>query len=81
MTFRIKAGFQHKKQPGRAEYLRAVIQIDDAGLQHIVLHGRKGAGVISSLTGAHGLVEIPLESKGVELGDILNFIPFQEQVL
>ncbi|MGB1626029.1 MAG: molybdopterin molybdenumtransferase MoeA, partial [Candidatus Puniceispirillaceae bacterium] len=46
-----------------------------------LLHGRKGAGVISSLTGAHGLVEIPFESKGVELGDILNFIPFQEQVL
>ena len=81
MTFRIKAGFQHKKQPGRTEYLRAVIQIDNAGHQHILLHGRKGAGVISSLTGAHGLVEIPFESKGVELGDILNFIPFQEQVL
>jgi molybdopterin biosynthesis enzyme len=37
--------------------------------------------VISSLTGADGLVEIPLDCAQVREGDLLNFIPFQEQVL
>ena len=63
MTFRIKADFSIKITWPRRIF-RAVIQIDDAGLQHIVLHGRKGAGVISSLAGAHGVVEIPSNQKG-----------------
>jgi molybdopterin molybdotransferase len=47
----------------------------------MVLHGRKGAGVLSSLTGAHGLVEIPVENDGVTVGDYLTFIPFRETAL
>jgi molybdopterin molybdotransferase len=42
------------------------------------LHGRRGAGVLSSLTGADGLVEIPVENTGVTEGDYLPFIPFRE---
>ncbi len=81
LIVKIKSGFPHKKQAGRAEYLRAVIQKDSTGQQQIALHGRKGAGVISSLTGADGLVEIPLDATSVAPGDLLNFIPFQEQAL
>ena len=40
-----------------------------------------GAGVISSLTGADGLVEIPLENAGVDKGLMLNFLPFHERGL
>ena len=42
----------------------------------INLHGRKGAGVISSLTGADGIVEIPLEYESINKGDLLTFFPF-----
>jgi molybdopterin molybdotransferase len=80
LTVSVPAGFTHSKAPGRAEYLRAVIAHDDNG-QHIKLHGRKGAGVISSLTGADGLVEIPLDNAGVEPGMLLNFIPFADRSL
>ena len=51
------------------------------GKQQLLLHGRKGAGVISSLTGADGLVEIPLESADVKVGTVLNFLPFHERGL
>jgi molybdopterin molybdotransferase len=81
LALKIAAGFTHKKAAGRAEYLRAVIKTSTDGSQKIALHGRKGAGVISSLTGADGLVEIPLDCEQVREGDLLNFIPFQEQVL
>ena len=81
LALKIAAGFTHKKAAGRAEYLRAVIKTNTDGSQKIALHGRKGAGVISSLTGADGLVEIPLDCVQVREGDLLNFIPFQEQVL
>ena len=46
-----------------------------------MLHGRKGAGVISSLTGADGIVELPMEYKSVVKGELLNFFPFDHRGL
>ena len=76
----VPAGFAHKKKLGRAEYLRASLQGSGKD-QQIQLHGRRGAGVISSLTGADGLVEIPLDNAGVEVGMPLVFLPFADRGL
>ena len=76
----VPAGFAHKKQPGRAEYLRATLQGSGKD-QKIQLHGRRGAGVISSLIGADGLVEIPLDNAGVDIGMPLVFLPFADRGL
>ena len=77
----LPALFSHNKSVNRAEYLRAKLVHSDDGITYIDLHGRKGAGVISSLTGADGLVEIPIENVGVEPGMMLNFLPFMEKCL
>ena len=74
----VRAGFDHRKRPGRAEYLRVRLQADAGGETVMQLHGRRGAGVLSSLTGADGLIEIPVENAGVSEGDYLSFIPFRE---
>ena len=73
--------FRHTKSANRAEYLRARLVKREDGKTCIDLHGRKGAGVISSLTGADGLVEIPKENSGVEPGMLLYFLPFMERCL
>ena len=73
--------FRHTKSANRAEYLRARLVESKDGKTCIDLHGRKGAGVISSLTGADGLVEIPVGNAGVEPGMMLNFLPFMERCL
>ena len=78
MRLPVRAGFAHRKSAGRAEYLRVRIEAGDDGLPVMQLHGRKGAGVLSSLTGAQGLVEIPVDNEGVAVGDWLSFIPFRE---
>ena len=75
LQIKLASGFEHKKHIGRAEYLRAKI-VNDGKDTVIKLHGRKGAGVISSLTGADGIVEIPVEDKTVNKGDLLTFFPF-----
>jgi molybdopterin molybdotransferase len=77
----LPALFRHNKSANRAEYLRAKLVRGDDGRTYIDLHGRKGAGVISSLTGADGLVEIPNENSGVEPGMMLDFLPFMERCL
>lgn len=76
-----RSGFAHRKSAGRAEYLRVRVRPGDDGTPELHLHGRKGAGVLSSLTGADGLVEIPVENTGVAVGDYLPFIPFREAAL
>lgn len=73
--------FDHHNRQGRAQYLRARITADHDGQPAIAIHGRAGAGVLSSLTGADGLVEIPMDCQNVQIGDILNFIPFREAAL
>ena len=74
----VRSGFAHRKGAGRAEYLRVVLSYEADGTPVLQRHGRKGAGVLSSLTGADGLVEIPVENEGVAVGDYLSFMPFRE---
>ena len=76
----LSSGFSHKKQAGRAEFLRACVNETETGAQQVVLHGRKGAGVISSLTGADGLVEMPFAATEVAAGQPVRFYPFNEVV-
>ena len=80
LEIKLPSAFEHNKRIGRAEYLRAKI-VNDGKDTMIKLHGRKGAGVISSLTGADGIVEIPMELKSVSIGDLLRFFPFEHRGL
>jgi molybdopterin molybdotransferase len=74
----VKASFSYKKRKGRTEFLRGRLEIGADGQPELHIHGRKGAGVISSLLGADGLIEIPREAEHIEAGEMLNFIPFAE---
>ena len=71
----LPSGFEHKKKIGRTEFLRCKIMIKD-NTSKIFIHGRRGAGVISSLTGADGLVEIPDDVSSVKENQLLKFLPF-----
>jgi len=80
LVIKIPSGFNFKKKPGRTEYLRAKIISKNNGT-FLTIHGRKGAGVISSLTGADGIVEIPFNYKNVKVGELLKFYPFNHRCL
>ena len=80
LAIKIPSGFEHKKRKGRAEYLRAKI-ISKKNGDYLAIHGRKGAGVISSLTGADGIVEIPMDYETVNVGQLLKFYPFEHRCL
>lgn len=71
------SGFEKTSRKGRAEYIRARLENGAKGL-HAVINGKPGAGVLSSLTGADGLVEIPAECDRVKEGDTLSFLIFRE---
>ncbi|MGE4221219.1 MAG: gephyrin-like molybdotransferase Glp, partial [Alphaproteobacteria bacterium] len=74
----VRAGFAHRKAPGRREFLRARLRTDsDTGLV-AERHGRAGSGILSSLVGADGLVDLPEALDHLEAGMTVQFIPFSE---
>lgn len=72
--FAVPAAFSvSKKKPDRREFWRAWIE---DGKAH--KFARDGSGLISGLTAATGLIEVPEETTSVEEGQLISFIPFSE---
>jgi molybdopterin molybdotransferase len=78
--FRVALAFDYKKKSGRREFVRARLTSADpgTGLPLAERHGRSGAGVLSSLVGADGFVELPEDSTHFEKGSTADFLPFSE---
>ena len=68
-----RAGFGHRKKPGRREYLR--VRLDAEGLAH--KHPVEGAGILTSLTECDGLLDLPDALTLVSPGDAVRFIGFE----
>ncbi|WP_225768390.1 gephyrin-like molybdotransferase Glp [Inquilinus sp. Marseille-Q2685] len=73
--FPVAAGFAHGKKTGRREFLRAVLETGPSGTLVARRHGREGSGMLSSLAGAEGLVELPEDVTAVAPGDPVAYIP------
>ena len=78
ISYRVRAGFEHRKKINRREFVRAKIVTDPDGWPKALKHGRSGAGVLSSLVGADGLVSLPEEMTFLETGSMVDFLPFAE---
>lgn len=64
------------KLPGRVEYQRALMCKNDKGAWHVSTTGLQDSHVLSSLNEANCLIELPIDSKGGKVGDIVQVIPF-----
>jgi molybdopterin molybdotransferase len=64
------------KKPGRREYLRARLVGGTDGSWLASRIEREGSGILTSLTEADGLVELPEETTRVERGAPVAFLPF-----
>ncbi|NIA71911.1 molybdopterin molybdotransferase MoeA [Pelagibius litoralis] len=76
-TFRVRAGFDHKKKLDRREWVRARL-VDGASGLTAEKFAREGAGILSSLVAADGLVELPEDLTRLEAGAMVDFLPFSE---
>ncbi|HEY9548876.1 MAG TPA: molybdopterin molybdotransferase MoeA, partial [Kiloniellaceae bacterium] len=80
LTFRVRAGFDHKKKKDRREWLRARLVEDASGGLTAEKFPREGAGILSSLVAADGLIELPEDLTRLEAGAMVDFLPFSEVV-
>ncbi|MEM8689610.1 MAG: gephyrin-like molybdotransferase Glp [Pseudomonadota bacterium] len=72
--FALPAAFSiAKKKPDRREFWRGWVE---DGMAH--KFQRDGSGLISGLTAADGLIEVPEEATALAEGGLVSFIPFSE---
>jgi molybdopterin molybdotransferase len=76
--YRVRAQFDHRKKKDRREFLRARLVTESDGSLTAVKFPREGAGILSSLVDAEGLVELPESLTRLEPGSMVDFLPFNE---
>lgn len=74
--FRIKAGFDYKKKAGRREWVRCALSLGIDGMMTAEKHHSSGAGILTSMAGADGLVEAGEDVERIVPGDMVTFMPF-----
>ncbi|MEI2774265.1 MAG: gephyrin-like molybdotransferase Glp [Candidatus Competibacter sp.] len=76
LRLRAQADFQFRRKPGRREWLRARLRYDPKQNLVASIYHTNSSGVLSSLSWAEGLVELPEDCAGVVPGDMVDYLPF-----
>lgn len=76
-ALQVRAGFTLPAQSGRRQLLRARLEHDPYGSLVAVPYATQGSGVLSSLVGSDGLLDIPASHDGIEAGAMVDFRPFE----
>lgn len=72
----VKLDFSHRKKPDRLEFVRVQVQPDDSGALVARKFPREGAGILSSIAWADGLVALEPDRLQVEPGEMGWFTAF-----
>ncbi|MFS4437959.1 gephyrin-like molybdotransferase Glp [Paracoccaceae bacterium GXU_MW_L88] len=70
-AWQMPSGFAKDFRSGRREFLRG--RIEDGEL---VAFESDGSGIVSSLSWAEGLIDVPADTTSIRTGDYLRFLPF-----
>lgn len=65
-----------KKQPGRTEYQRGILERRD-GRWHVAVTGAQGSGILRSMCDANCIIVLGDDCGNVAVGDAVNVIPFE----
>lgn len=76
--FPVKAGFSYKKKTGRREWARAKLVRNGGGMPVAEKRHSSGAGILTSMVDADGLVELPEDLTELVEGATVDFLPFRE---
>ncbi|MCA8907718.1 MAG: molybdopterin molybdotransferase MoeA [Rhodospirillaceae bacterium] len=79
---RVRLGFDHRKKAGRREFLRVTLAPPAATeegerLPVAMAFPRDGAGVLSSMSAADGLVVLAEDARRLAAGEVVDYLPFE----
>lgn len=73
----VRVRFGYRKKTGRREFVRASLRRGPDGIVEAVKFPKDGAGLLSSLTGSDGLIELREDLTELGEGETAPFIPHQ----
>ncbi len=76
--FKVRADFDHQKKAQRREWVRARLITHADGSKSAAKFPHDGAGILSSMVEADGLVELPEDLTYLRKGAEVDFLPFSE---
>ena len=77
LPMRVRSAHPIRKRPGRTEYQRAVIEIDDHGDWVARIAGNQGSGVLRSMSEANAMVVLGHDQGDVAPGQWVEAIAFE----
>ncbi len=76
--YKVIVGFDHAKKTGRREWVRVRLSQDANGNLAAYKDHSGGAGVLTSMVGADGLIELGENVETIKVGDAVEFLSFNE---
>lgn len=80
VAFPVRSAFAYRKKAGRREYVRVRLAPAADGGIAAHKHAQDGAGILSSLTATHGLVEVPEAVTSVAPGNVVGFLSYDSLI-
>lgn len=78
LVLKVKTLSDLKKRPGRMEYQRGVLSLDENGETVVRSTGQQGSGILSSMSLANCYIVLPDESVGAKVGDWVEVQPIEQ---
>ena len=76
MRLKMKTVTDLRKKPGRMEYQRGVMSLNESGETIVQSTGEQGSGILSSMTQANCFIILPDESEGAKADEWVEVQPF-----
>ena len=77
-AWRVRCTQPLRKQPGRTDFQRGVLERDADGESRVRPMPEQGSSILSSMSGANCFIVLPARSGDVEAGTMVEVIPFDE---
>jgi molybdopterin molybdotransferase len=71
-TLQVKCSADLKKSPGRMDFQRGVLSVNEAGENVVNSTGAQGSGILSSLARANCFIVLPSEQGKVHAGETVS---------
>jgi molybdopterin molybdotransferase len=68
----VKCSSDLRKSPGRMDFQRGVLSVNEAGENVVASTGAQGSGILSSLARANCYIVLPSDQGGVKAGEMVN---------
>ena len=75
--FRVPCLSELKKRPGRVEFQRGILRVDDTGRLVVYPAGRQGSGILSSMSKANCFIVLPKDAGPVTPETLVEVEPFE----